>query len=80
MIFLYFYMFIKALRKVSGMGRPTVGSGHCSCSFFFIKEIGGKSDHQILSGNAGSTPAPSILIGGVKKYERRKINKRIKGT
>jgi len=47
---------------------------------FFITEIGWKppergrwkSSYQIPSGNAGSTPAPSILVGD-KKYESKKI-------
>jgi len=73
-------MSIKALRKVSGMGRLMVRSGYHSCSLFFITEVGWKppergrwkSSYQIPSGNAGSTPAPSILVGD-KKYESKKI-------
>ena len=67
---------IKALGKVSEIVDGSF-NGRIRTSFvfsFFITEIGWKppergrwkSSYQILSGNAGSTPAPSTLIGGIK--------------
>jgi len=68
MILFYILHVHKGIKKSIWMGRPTAGSGHLSFIIFRIQLL-------ILSGNAGSTPAPSILIGGIKNMKVKRFER-----
>ena len=68
MILFYILHVHKGIKKSIWMGRPTAGSGHLSFIIFRIQLL-------ILPGNAGSTPAPSILIGGIKNMKVKRFER-----